>query len=155
AGPEPQVKERVLKQELDAQKRGTMATPDIVDQELEFGGFTFVLGTVYSLAESGQKGNQDVPIAKRWMQDGARRILSEQVEYSTLQSMLAQLPATATTNQTVQSGARSWPAEASGAMEAGPMQTGTAAPAEKGVVLDYTGISGSYSSLTLYSGTTY
>jgi RHS repeat-associated protein len=158
ADKEPQKNERALKKESDSGKRAQMAMPDIVDEELDFGGLRMIQGVAFALNEGGltDKERGQTEVFKRWMAEGSRRLLSEQVEHKALTGMLAQLPSAPARGQQAKEGKRSWPPTAAGESQPGPMNQSSVGAEGKGVVLDYImTLNGSAGSFDFVGGTTY
>ena len=133
-----------------------MAEPDLVDEELRFGVSCFSMGTAFSRSESGEKGEESIPIAKRWRQDGGRRILSEQAQYRSLRPALGKLAAAPKPDRGAKEGTRAWPATPEKGIQNSAMSEIANEPSEKGLILDYVTDEGvSFSSYEFHADTTY
>ncbi|HYV26896.1 MAG TPA: hypothetical protein VFA77_05155, partial [Candidatus Eisenbacteria bacterium] len=91
--PVPQIREIILKKEEDPAKRVQMAMPDLINQDLNFGGVQMFLGRAFSVeGEQTDNGLPMIPIAKTWWQAEGRTFLTEQVEHEAIAPLLRDLP---------------------------------------------------------------
>ncbi|MHB8522642.1 MAG: PKD domain-containing protein [Limisphaerales bacterium] len=163
----------ILKQETNPTVRQTMVEPDLVDHLLLFNDLFFPVGAAFLSDNShGAAPNEAVPVripsrsdpknvfcAKSWRQLGDRAILVESTPYPDLLPMFkvlkqAALPAKpAPPEQLAQESVLVPPP--SGQQGDQPLTIAQAPYTPKGLILDYTTISGSQYSWTFYTGTTY
>ena len=158
--PEAKVTSVVLKQEGDAVARQFMKEPDLVDQRLDFGGWSIGQGQAFPLgADADVFSESSVPTGKSLEKIDGRLILIEKVDYPAVREHLGRLPKSASLNKDRKVGlpdpgrtllARLLPSRPSG--EAGkwsPKLQASVAPARAGFVLDYVAMA--TSSLTNYT----
>jgi len=162
AGPEPTVRERVVKRETNPVLRERMAEPDVVDQHLDFGELKLpVAGKAYLEAE-GETMDKPINVYKRWLKlDNGRRFLVETIPMATLQPLFSMLPDSRTpfdapANERYYAG-RQPPKPALAQRNGESILLASLNGSRQGpqLVLDYSTISGTISGHTFRGDTTY
>jgi len=92
SAPEPDIIERPVYIESDEKLRGTMVTPDMIDQTIGFGELALTAGRAYAWPAKDQTNRQQAIVAKELRKDGNRLLLIESVPYSSLQAGFQALP---------------------------------------------------------------
>ncbi|MGE3309496.1 MAG: LamG-like jellyroll fold domain-containing protein [Limisphaerales bacterium] len=110
--PEPVKSDRMLATLADPQLRDSVAEPDWVDEDLNFGPNRIVEGRAFawSAREAAQARPEEfAPVGKRWLQaDDGRTLLVESAEYVNLFDELLDLPGTAQRIEALRERSRSW-----------------------------------------------
>lgn len=162
--PDAQVTPVVLKREENALARQVMVEPDLVDNQLNFGGMKIEQGYAFPLGGDVDPFSEStVPTGKSFERIGGRLFLIEKVDYPSVREKVAQLPQAAAIRKDRKVGAgRTMMAALLPAVPGGKRGKWTEAQfakvdaVQKGFVLDY--VSVTTSSLTNYtfkSDTTY
>src|SRR5206468_5594810 len=92
SAPEPDIIERPVYIESDEKLRGTMVTPDMIDQTIGFGELALTGGRAYASPAKDQTNGLQAIVAKELRKDGNRLLLIESVPYSSLQAGFQALP---------------------------------------------------------------
>lgn len=164
----------VLKQETDSRFRPSMVEPDLIDRLLFFGDSWFPVGTAFIMDDSrmpppnqparvrltSPSDTNHVPVAKNMVTINNQTILIESVNYVDLLPKLktlqqAALPGDRSEKKQQVAQGRKLPPLLCAQREEKPMQLASALYAPRGVVLDYTQLSGSMNSYTFLNGSTY
>jgi hypothetical protein len=170
---QPVITTHVLKAESDPEKGRTMQEPDLTDEYLDFGRVLFPLGRAFvagqTPAQPGEParivrvipGNGDVLVGKHWLALGQSNVLVESVDWSDLEPLLNNLEQAAVGAPIRRFDQRSPELvladerrRAAPAVLAGVQVAATSYQA-RGVVLDYTALTGSADDFTFSAGTTY
>jgi len=138
-GPNPKISKRLLKEERDATKRGSMQQPELSDDGIDFGAIQMIQGNAFQMQRGNRKPADKefkVEVGKRWKLDNGRQLLCEQVDWPAIAQLTADLnPAPSNTRTKRLGGKRSWP-QARAPVSQSPMEPGVLAD-EPGMVLDY------------------
>ena len=164
--PEARVTSVTLKQETDAVARQTMKEPDLVDQRLDFGGWSIDQGQAFPVgSEADAFSESSVQTGKSLERIDGRLILIEKVDYPAVREQLGRLPKSASLKKDRKVGlpdpgqtmlARllpSTPTAAGGKWRDG--QYASLDTTRKGFVLDYVAINSSLTNYVLQGDTTY
>src|SRR5207244_13211688 len=134
--PKPNKTVTWIKEEENPAKLAALFAPDIVDEFLDFGPSQMVPGFAFAL-EAGDKRPEETfkqfPVGKRWLKQGTRNILIEDIEYVSIKPILAQLAAATPKGQAADNGSCTWPDSPPADSAATPMHSGVL-PSEPGVV---------------------
>lgn len=157
--PQPRKASRALRRETDSRRRARMASPDLVDETLDFGAMFMGQGQAFLPSGDGMRMQSAtaIPMAKRWETIDGRNILFEAVEYRSLSPLLTTLGgrgATVAAHRAAVSN-RLIPPPRQPANEATPVLTASAGPCIQGVVLDYTLINSGPNNFTFQGDRTY
>jgi hypothetical protein len=159
--PVPSIQEAVIGGESDPRLRPLMAEPDLIDQTIDFGAMRIGQGKAFALPDDPASViPKSVPVAKHWETIDGRTFLFEAVPYSEIEMFLKDLPAPNQANnatnrvKSLASVVRKLP-KLSEAKNTGPVHVAQATARTKGVVLDYTILSGSVGSYTFAGDSTY
>jgi hypothetical protein len=94
--PAPQTRQQVLRSLPDPRIRALMVEPDFLDEELSFGGMQLQQGRAFylenALGKRPERHEDTVIVGKQWLQQDARTILLESVEFTSIQPFIKNLP---------------------------------------------------------------
>ncbi|MEK7678301.1 MAG: hypothetical protein AAB676_20920 [Verrucomicrobiota bacterium] len=151
----------VLKQEKDEAIRATLAQPDLINEDLDFGAMQMRLGRAFSIgAGRAEVDSARVAVAKTWLEAAGRTFLMEQVEYGVIKKLLEKprqasiqpgRPEQVAKLEALLPEVPKKPSERRGVIQVA--SSGKSLP-EKGVVIDWQTVV-SQSSFTFASGVTY